>query len=224
MGINFYDQHYYKNLRGNLPEKEPHPGQRRQIRFFKQILCPKENEKLLDLGCGTGDYLSALSDSKADLWGIDISELATAVAKKKVIRPNQILCADALPLPFESNTFDHVTAWGVIEHFPNIPKIIGEIRRVLKADGTSAIMVPNYYYFQFIWDTIRKGSGPVKHQEVETLYSFAEWRTVIEKEGLKIVNVNSHNKFNKSPAAIWLRNKLIPFYLSNHFIFICKKN
>lgn len=223
MKNNFYDRQYYKGLKDKAGTKKTSPAKKKEIEFFKKIICPRPGEKILDLGCGTGNYLEGIKNTGADLWGIDISFKAVAVAKAKVLKAKQILCGDACPLPFPDTQFDCVTAWGVIEHFSDIAKIIVEVKRVVKPNGTVIIMVPNVYYYKFIWDTLRKGSGPVKHQEIEKLYSYREWKVLIESQGLKVTSTFCHNKFNKSKIIIWLRNKTIPFYFSNHFIFVCRK-
>ena len=190
---------------------------------MKSLFYPDVGKKLLDIGCGTGIFLKSIEESKADLWGIDISVNATNIAKKIISKPDQIICKNACPLPFDDNEFDYVMAGGTIEHFPSILSILKEIKRVIKREGKIAVIVPNVYYYKFIWDTFRKGSGPTKHQEIEFLYSFKEWKDLIQKGGLSVLKVFSHNKFNKRPAIIWLRNIFIPFYFSNHFIFICTK-
>ena len=219
---NFYDESYYSK---SDPEKfrQIQPAKARETEFFKSLICPKEGEKILDLGCGEGIFLATLEGRGADLWGIDISRNATEIAKKRVSKPEQIICKNVDILPFSDDEFDYVTAWGVIEHFPCIPSILREIRRVAKKGKEIAIMVPNVYYYKFIWDALRKGSGPTKHQEIESLYSFGEWKKLIEAAGLSILKTSRHNKFNKTPISIWLRNVFIPFYFSNHFIFICSK-
>lgn len=224
MNDNFYDKHYYKKQESFSRGGKVSLAKAREIDFLKRIIYLAKKEKVLDLGCGTGDYLKAIEGRGADLWGIDISENATAVAKNNLSKPEQIICGDVCPLPFSDDSFDCLTAWGVIEHFPDIPKIIADIARVVKEDGTVVIMVPNCYYYKFIWDVLRQGKAPAKHQEIETLYSFGEWKKLLEKSGLKIVKIFRHNKFNKSKIVIWFRNKTIPFYFSNHFVFLCKNN
>lgn len=219
---NFYDRSYYGEIVSPDQAHEVHSTKKREIQFLKQFVTPGVGEKLLDIGCGAGAYLMALGDCGADLWGIDISEYATHIAKKRVDKPEQILCANADPLPFGDDEFDCVTAWGIVEHFPSIPSILAQMYRVMKAKGKAAVMVPNIYYYKFIWDTLRKGAGPVRHQEIEALYSFGEWKDFIEAAGLTIVKVSHHNKFNK-PLINWMRNVFIPYYFSNHFIFICTK-
>jgi len=219
---NFYDKFYYKKLNFNSQADTLSPSVIRQNKFYKRLVCPKPGKKLLDVGCGTGTFLKALKESGLDLWGIDISKNASEFAKKRVRKSEQIICIDTNVLPFNDDEFDYLTAWGVIEHYPSIPQILKEVKRVVKKGGKIAIATPNIYYYKFIWETLRKGSGSVKHQEIEALYSFKEWKDLIENAGLSILTITRHNKFNK-PIVSWLRNFLIPFYLSNHFVFICTK-
>jgi len=222
MDSNFYDRTYYKPVSDN-GIKQPSPAKAREIKFLKNLIYPESGKKLLDIGCGTGTFLKSIEGSEVDLWGIDISVNATNIVKKILSKPGQIICKNACPLPFGDNEFDYVTAWGTIEHFPSTLSILREIKRIIKHEGKIAIAVPNVYYCKFIWDTFRKGTGPVKHQEIEFLYSFEEWKVLIQKAGLSVLKVFRHNKFNKHPIIIWLRNIFIPFYFSNHFVFICTK-
>lgn len=223
MANNFYDKVYYReNAAPGTVSKAAAEAGVRKITFYRSFIPPEAQGRLLDIGCGRGEFLESLkSSSPLDLWGIDISEIATNQARQRVAKPDQVICANADPLPFEDNKFDIVTAWGVIEHFYSIESILREISRALKEDGMAIIMVPNVYYYKFLWDTLRKGSGPVKHQEPEVLLAFQEWKQLIEDNGLRVERTERHNKFNK-PKAHWLR-QMIPFYLSNHFIYICRK-
>lgn len=222
MADNFYDDVYYR-AKGNSTKfsNDVLTAKDREIDFFNRIFRPQEGTALLGLGCGSGDYLGSLKDRNIDVWGIDISEIATMSARKKVRKPEQIICANAEKLPFEDKKFNYVTAWGVVEHFECLKSILGEIHRVLHPKGTAVIMVPNLFYYKFIWDALRKGAGPVRHQKVERLYAFQEWKTKIEACGFEIYRIERHNKFNKAKLS-WIR-KMIPFYLSNHFVFFCKK-
>jgi len=222
MSENFYDKHYYSKLNpGEVVERRARIKSPEQ-RFLESVFSPKAGLKVLDLGCGPGIILGMLEETGANLWGIDVSLSAVEIAKKRVSKPDQVIAEDAAHLPFKDNEFDHILAWGVIEHFPSIPSTLKEICRCVKPGGSAVIMVPNAYYYKFIWDTLRKGTGPRKLQEIEALYSFKEWKDLIEASGLKVVRTARHNKFDK-PKWAWLRGMLIPYYFSNHFVFICEK-
>lgn len=223
MSENFYDRVYYRKK--DVPPrllKKYLQDKLREINFLNKIAALKSPCRLLDLGCGSGNFIKNIPDPGVDAWGIDISRRATEIAKGRVTKPGQILCAEAPPLPFEDNFFDRVTAWGVIEHFPCAPDILKEISRVARPGARVFIMVPNIYYYKFIWDTLRKGKGPVKHQEPENLLAFQEWKNLLETGGLTVEKTLRHNKFNKSGLFAVIRGLITPFYLSNHFIFICR--
>lgn len=222
MGKNFYDKCYYGEIKPGEKIEKRSSRKSPEQKFLESIFCPRSGEKLLDVGCGVGITLGMLEGSGADLWGIDISKKATEIAKKRVNKPEQIICANGDPLPFFNDEFDYVLAWGAVEHFPSIPSIVKEVKRVVKKDGKAIIMVPNVYYYKFVWDSLRKGSGPAKLQEIDVHYSFREWKDLIEGTGLSISKTYRHNKFDK-PNLIWVRNLLIPFYFSHHFVFVCKK-
>lgn len=97
--------------------------------------------KLLDIGAGTGDFLSVAKSKGWDVIGIEPSEKAKIIAGKKGVSFAESL--DKL----ESNTFDAITMWHVLEHVPNLDEQIKELKRLLKPEGTIIIAVPNFRSF-----------------------------------------------------------------------------
>jgi len=105
---------------------------------------------LLDIGAGTGEFLLA---AKKDGWqvnGIDPSEKAKKIAESKGIEFSNSL--ESLP----DHSFDIITMWHVLEHVPDLNKQILELKRLLKANGTIFIAVPNFKsfdakYYQEYW-------------------------------------------------------------------------
>ncbi len=223
MKKDFYESSYYKKADPGAFDEGKQKKYALEKEFYGNLLQLKPGEKVLDVACGSGNMLYLLKDTGADLFGIDISKTAVEIAKKRVEKPEQIVCADADPLPYKDNEFDCILALGVIEHFPDISSIVRQIARCVKKTGRVIIAVPNTYYYKFVWDTLRKGSGPCKHQEIETLYSFKEWKEIIERSGLTVERTARHNKFNRTRLESWLCDLFIPFYFSNHFVFVCVK-
>ena len=111
-----------------------------------------EEKKLLDIGCGTGDFLQIAQQSNWSVSGIEPNEQARRIANKKT--NNSIFEIEQL-LKFESNSFDVITLWHVLEHLPNLEDHIRVFKKLLKPNGTLIIAVPNYksydakYYKQF---------------------------------------------------------------------------
>jgi len=99
--------------------------------------------KLLDIGCGLGNFCRYMKarNPELEIWGVDFSPKAIELAKG--IEPTiNYLVADAYKLPFEDNTFDVVCAQEVIEHLENPHKAIEEWKRVLKKYGELYITTP----------------------------------------------------------------------------------
>lgn len=97
--------------------------------------------KLLDIGAGTGDFLSIAQSNGWEITGVEPSEKAKTIAEKKGVS-----FIDATEV-LENNSYDVITMWHVLEHVPNLEKQIKELKRVLKADGTIIIAVPNFRSF-----------------------------------------------------------------------------
>ena len=95
-------------------------------------------ERVLDLGCGTGNAASVATRSGADVVGADPAQRLVAVARERV--PDaEFVVAGAEDLPFEDASFDCVVSiFGVI-FAPDPERAIGELVRVLKPDGRALI-------------------------------------------------------------------------------------
>lgn len=101
--------------------------------------------KVLEIGCGAGRYLRALSHYRPDLelHGSDISHIALAEAQ--AADPNGEIdykLGDALDLPYEDNSFDIVLLFDVFEHVTDVGKAADEVARVLKPGGVFHCFVP----------------------------------------------------------------------------------
>ncbi|WP_298492607.1 class I SAM-dependent methyltransferase [uncultured Algibacter sp.] len=109
-------------------------------------------KKLLDIGCGTGDFLEIAQQNKWHVSGIEPDKKARAIANYKT--NNSVFQVEQL-LQYESNSFDVITLWHVLEHLPNLEQQIQIFKKLLKTNGTLIIAVPNYksydakYYNQF---------------------------------------------------------------------------
>lgn len=101
------------------------------------------DKKILELGCGTGEYTLRLAKTNSKIISLDISRVLIERAKQKIKSPNvNFIVADAENLPFKENTYDAVVGNAVLHHL-NLDNALPEIKRVLKSGGKIAFTEPN---------------------------------------------------------------------------------
>lgn len=98
-------------------------------------------EKLLDIGCGTGALLQAISIKypSVDLVGTDISAEMLKVAGNKQMKKCSLVTSNARYLPFRSKSFDVVVSCNAFHYLRNPEACLLEIARVLKPGGRIVI-------------------------------------------------------------------------------------
>ncbi len=96
---------------------------------------------ILDIGAGTGDFLMIAKEHQWKIYGIEPNEKAKTLASAKGVE----LQNETTTL--NSNEFDVITMWHVLEHIPKLNDQIKEIKRLLKPNGYAIIAVPNYKSF-----------------------------------------------------------------------------
>jgi len=95
-------------------------------------------DRVLDVGCGLGQWTSMLAKNNGSCFGLDLNEGRLEVAKQlygltEGVEAN-LVRGSAENLPFDSGQFDGVFCYGVFM-FTNMPKTLSEFRRVLKPGG-----------------------------------------------------------------------------------------
>ncbi|MFA5878119.1 MAG: class I SAM-dependent methyltransferase [Candidatus Staskawiczbacteria bacterium] len=101
----------------------------------------EKGDKLLDIGCGRGDFLKGFKDIGLDVFGLDIEKSKSDIVKNiKIYNCNFELNS----FPLENNSVDFIFSKSVIEHLKNPENFIKEIYRVLKPGGTAILMTPDW--------------------------------------------------------------------------------
>ena len=111
---------------------------RKQKSAIRRFLSLRPSERVLDVGCGTGEFAPFFSVEQYD--GIDIDPSNIAYAKRHF--PHRFQTADAMHLPFADASFDAVLVVGVLHHLSleQCERVCAEMIRVLKQNGRLLIM------------------------------------------------------------------------------------
>mgnify|MGYP006289734203 CR=1 FL=1 len=111
------------------------------------LLDIERDDRVLDIGCGTGFATEGLLEEVDTVYGLDQSPHQLEKAYEKFGKrdgPVKFHLGDAERLPFRENSFDVVWSSGSIEYWPNPVDALEECRRVAKPGGQVLIVGPNY--------------------------------------------------------------------------------
>lgn len=184
---------------------------------FLQKIFPKEG-KMLEVGCGTAFVSLYFAKRGYEVFCLDASKMIIEVAKgnfEKEGAKGKFFVGNAERLPFKNGEFDLITSFGLLEHFADPQKAIDEMVRVTKKDGiVFADVVPNRFSCQtvgnifnfvvtLIFWTLRGKPGLAYEKAVrnfrplyfENSFSWAEYKRMFEKTGLKEIKVSGNRPF-----------------------------
>jgi SAM-dependent methyltransferase len=190
------------------------------LRFDTEFLkeeMPREG-RILDVGCGTGRHLLALSDNGRRVVGMDLSEHMLDISAAKLERAEvaaRLVRADMRnPLPFRNGSFDGAicmfSTLGLIPSGAERVEFVREVRRVLKPGGVFAFHVHNRWHNlvsgwgrlwllrTYLWDRFFSGLEPgdrlmARYGEIRGMYlhvfSLGEVRELIVAGGMELRRV-----------------------------------
>jgi SAM-dependent methyltransferase len=155
-----------------------------------QRFIPKGG-RILDAGCGFGEWVQFLSQQGYRAEGLDFSH--ELISRLRKTYPNSMWSeARTQNMPYPDEIFDAIVSWGVIEHDPAGPqKALKEFRRVLKSDGHIIVTVPV--------DTARMRADSLKQfpsggKFFQFLFEPQELRDAIEECGLRVIDAGPCSK------------------------------
>lgn len=162
-------------------------------RFEKEILPKiKGKRRVLEIACGNGwaSALVKLNYPKAEVYASDVSLNVLKLKTKKLcqlmgVKLDQFVVADAENLPFTDESFDFVFIIASLHHFPDIPKVLREVRRVLSkgglfigVDGTMPI-----WYQRLVFGRNQIVERSRKFGILEKLLTYRQWEEIIKSGG-----------------------------------------
>lgn len=174
-------QSYYDNVYYGKDERKIVAPTAHHHRLAKKLGISK-GHRILDVACGTGEWLLAAQERGATVVGIDLSARAIDVCERH-IPEGDFRVGNAESLPFESEQFDLVTCFGSLEHFLSPELALAEMKRVAREDAIFLLLVPNSGFL-----TRRLGlfDGTDQISVKEEVRSLKQWTALFEKAGLVV--------------------------------------
>jgi SAM-dependent methyltransferase len=187
----------------------------RFLEYFSELAASYSRGRVLEVGCGEGAQLAALSASRK--FGIDLSVHALLRARERSSAECAVARAEELPFPAES--MDLVLAVGVMEHFESADAATAEIRRVLAAGGrylallhtdmtfpervalkAREFLVPRPRPLALLRWIAKKLHHPIV-QPLRKSYTIDSARQCLERNGLHVTEVITRDSHPTAPLA-----------------------
>lgn len=152
------------------------------LRIFKNQTI--KEKKFLDLGCGTGEFISALERKGLQVWGVDFSQVFIDIARENFNLKNVFVCSfTEFFQKSELPKFNYISLFEVIEHLDNPKDFLQSVRKFLKQEGIIIISVPCRERILVNWF---KGEFPFHHLSRWNRESLTRF---LNKNGFKVETV-----------------------------------
>jgi len=141
---------------------------------------------LLDVGCGSGQFLLGMRERGWHVVGVEPDPVAAAAARRNDLDVHDGLLVDA---EFEDDSFDAIVLSHVIEHVHDPIALLQECGRILRPGGVLVMMTPNlnsvgHRRFGADW----RGLEPPRHLHVFSVESLA---SCVRRVGLTVSEVRT---------------------------------
>lgn len=110
--------------------------------YARHLSAPvKTGSRLLDIGCGNGDFLARARSAGWEVFGIDFDQAAAELCRRRNV---DAWVGDYQDAPFDAGSFDAITAEQVLEHVHDPENFLRKCRHWLRTGGTLWIGTPNF--------------------------------------------------------------------------------
>ncbi len=140
------------------------------------------NGKILDIGCGTGEFLNYCKSKNFEVAGVEPNSKASDFAR----RVNHLPVVSALnELESGKGTMNCITMWHVLEHVHDLNETLGVVKGLLNPNGVFIVAVPNCTS----WDAQKYGKFWAAYDVPRHLYHFDKdtMKKLVTKHGFIIL-------------------------------------
>ncbi len=150
-------------------------GQRGVTAALQELVQTLDAESVLEVGCGTGYWLSELEGKVEQLYGLDLSQGMLQQAQTRGA-PLHLTRGRAGQLPFPDDVFDLVFCVNAIHHFDQPCAFVGDVSRVLRPGGALAAVGMDPHNGRDRWYVYRYFPGT----RATDLRRFPSWGTILD--------------------------------------------
>lgn len=123
---------------------------RRTSQLLVKLLNPTRDAWVLDVGCGTGNFLTELGTISAKIIGLDISAGMLAQARAKVPKTGLTL-GDGVAMPLKDDSFQSVYCIQVLHHISDKIGLMSEVYRILHSQGRFVLQSCSHEQLSTFW-------------------------------------------------------------------------
>ena len=168
------------------------------------VAPPVAGQKVLEVGCGVGDFATHLARQGAVMTAVDFSPAAIELAQARMaanLVQISFSTADAQSLPFADATFDVVFSCECLEHIPDPPQALREMARVLRPGGRLVLTTENYSNAMILawlmsWWRGEPFNSGTHVQPIEQFFLFWRVRAMMRRAGFAVTQMlGAHHVF-----------------------------
>lgn len=111
-------------------------------RYPLRVLPKSERWRTLELGAGLGAHIAFEDLSRQEYWCIELRENMAEAIRARFPGVRTAVGDCQARMPFDDESFDRVVVVHVLEHLPNLPGALDEVRRVLRPGGIFSVVLP----------------------------------------------------------------------------------
>jgi len=156
---------------------------------YKMATIGMAKGKMLEIGCGAGDFLKTMEQHGWQCTGIEPSEEAKVIAKKKV--KAELLNPEDIGT-LQDKSFDLITMWHVLEHVDDLKEEIRHLQRLLKKGGRLVLALPNF-----------KSADAQYYKEYWAAYDVPRHLNHFCRESINNIFKTSELKLKKTDKLVW---------------------
>jgi len=151
-------------------------------RFLAAPAVYARGRRLLDVGCGAGEFLCAAAGKGYEVWGVDfVEEKVEAARKRRGLENVYAMSVDSMAEMFVGTGFDVATCFEVLEHLEDPAGFIRRLKGVLNPGAYIALSVPNRNRTLAPFD---REDGPPHHL---TRWSLESLVSLLERNGAAVI-------------------------------------